>query len=697
MSSEQKSLEEFVAKFQFKQQPPVLDIEDWKQLFNNQLFQIICDQLPIGISICIDPSCREIRHNTVAAGFFRIDAWDNLSHSSPDSPPLKLFINENEVLPEEMPIQRSMWSGQAITDLEVSLLWEDGIKKIIIFNTRPLFDANGKVIGAVATSEDITERKAAEDALRESRARLSLALFAGRMGFWDINRMTGQGIWNEECFRILGYQPGEVKPGYPALISRIHPEDRTKANTLIRSCFEQGGELSGEFRTLWPDGTTHWFELRGLIEKDGRGRSTRHYGIIADITDRKHREQERDNLMQEIDRERARSQAIIEALPVGLFLADAQGKLLLVNDVAYDVCGGEVYFASDASDYSPYKCWWTDTGEKLASEDFPLIRSLKGETCKNAAIDFERLNGTMSSQLISSAPIVTSDGRIDGSIAIAQDITERMRERKALSDSEARFRKLFYDSPDAMVILNREDGCRVDINGKYQELVGYSREKIVGRTFGDLPVWADSANKKADYLKKLQEEGFIQNYEFKIRNKSGDILTVLSSAVLIEWENKPCQLTIMRDITKEKEMEAELARLDRLNLIGEMAASIGHEIRNPMTSVRGFLQMLSLKTEYTDDLPYFDLMIEELDRANSIISEYLNMAKNKKVNLQRHCLDSLIKSIYPIIQADARNSDMNTALELTCPPALQLDASEIRQLVLNMARNGLDQCLPAER
>jgi len=263
--NEQKNLKELVAIIQLKQQPPVLDIEEWKQLFNNQLFQIICDQLPIGISICIDPSCREIRHNTVAAGFFRINAWDNLSHSSPDIPTFKMFMNDTEMLPEEMPIQRSMRSGQTIKAHEVFLLWEDGIKKIIVFNSRPLFDANGKVIGAVATSEDITERK--------------------------------------------------------------------------------------------------------------------------------RREQERENLLQEIDRERARSQAIIEALPVGLFLTDAQGKLLLVNDVAYDVCGGEVYFASDASDYSFYKCWWTDTGEKLTPEDFPLIRSLKGEIYKNATIDFERLNG----------------------------------------------------------------------------------------------------------------------------------------------------------------------------------------------------------------------------------------------------------------------------------------------------------------
>jgi len=86
--------------------------------------------------------------------------------------------------------------------------------------------------------------------------------------------------------------------------------------------------------------------------------------------------------------------------------------------------------------------------------------------------------------------------------------------------------------------------------------------------------------------------------------------------------------------TELKRLRQELTRLDQLNLVGEMAASIGHEVRNPLTTVRGFLQLLGKKKECTSFKEYFDLMIDELDRANSIISEFLSLAKNKSVKLE---------------------------------------------------------------
>jgi len=148
------------------------------------------------------------------------------------------------------------------------------------------------------------------------------------------------------------------------------------------------------------------------------------------------------------------------------------------------------------------------------------------------------------------------------------------------------------------------------------------------------------------------------------------------------------------DITERIKMEEEITRLDRLNLIGEMAASIGHEIRNPMTSIRGFLQMLGSKDLYAEDRLFFELMIEELDRANEIISEYLGMAKDKKVDLQHQYLDDLVKTIYPIIESDANLREINVRLELNKPPGPIMDAGEIRQLILNMVRNGLEAMEP---
>ena len=85
-------------------------------------------------------------------------------------------------------------------------------------------------------------------------------------------------------------------------------------------------------------------------------------------------------------------------------------------------------------------------------------------------------------------------------------------------------------------------------------------------------------------------------------------------------------LAIFRDITEKKMLEKEMTRLDRLNLIGQMAAGIAHEIRNPMTTVRGFLQVFLQKAEFTPFNSRLELMISDLDRANSIIREYLSLA-----------------------------------------------------------------------
>ena len=145
-----------------------------------------------------------------------------------------------------------------------------------------------------------------------------------------------------------------------------------------------------------------------------------------------------------------------------------------------------------------------------------------------------------------------------------------------------------------------------------------------------------------------------------------------------------------RDISERRMFEKEMARMDRLNLVGQMAAGIGHEVRNPMTTVRGFLQLLGDKEEFKQSKDYFDLMIEELDRANSIITEFLSLAKNKAVNLKPLSLNRLIENILPLIQADAMVSDKDIAVELQETEVLPLDEKEIRQLVLNLVRNGLD-------
>ena len=147
---------------------------------------------------------------------------------------------------------------------------------------------------------------------------------------------------------------------------------------------------------------------------------------------------------------------------------------------------------------------------------------------------------------------------------------------------------------------------------------------------------------------------------------------------------------IIRDVTSRKSLEQIALRVDRLNTVGEMAASVAHEIRNPMTTVRGYLQLLMNKKDFSHYQDRFALMIEELDRTNTIIREYLYLAKDKRSDLKSCCLNSIIELLLPLIQADAIASAVAITHDLAEIPKLYLDENEIRQLLLNLVRNGLE-------
>jgi len=145
----------------------------------------------------------------------------------------------------------------------------------------------------------------------------------------------------------------------------------------------------------------------------------------------------------------------------------------------------------------------------------------------------------------------------------------------------------------------------------------------------------------------------------------------------------------LRDVTARKQMEQIMARTEQMNMVGQMAASVAHEIRNPLTSVRGYLQLMKIKGESSISQERYDLMISELDRTNAIISEYLSLAKDKIPELKRCCLNDIICAIYPLLQAAAGASNTSIQLFLEDIPEVCLDNNEIRQLIVNLVNNGL--------
>lgn len=146
----------------------------------------------------------------------------------------------------------------------------------------------------------------------------------------------------------------------------------------------------------------------------------------------------------------------------------------------------------------------------------------------------------------------------------------------------------------------------------------------------------------------------------------------------------------MNDITEHKLIESKMAQMDRLNVIGEVAAGIGHEVRNPMTTVRGYLQLFQNKGDFVKYHDQIGTMIEELDRANSIITEFLSLAKNKLVKKKRGNLNNVIQVLFPILQAETFQKGHQLQTEIGEIPDSIFDEKEIRQLILNMVRNALE-------
>lgn len=272
-------------------------------------------------------------------------------------------------------------------------------------------------------------------------------------------------------------------------------------------------------------------------------------------------------------------------------------------------------------------------------------------------------------------------------------IIVRRKAEESLRQSEENFSKAFRCNPDLMALSSLDEGLYVEVNDAFLEITGYERHEVIGHTAFELNIWAFPEQR--DYLaQQIQEHGSIRDFELQLRLKSGEIRLFSLSGEIVNIGGKPHLVNASRDITEKRRIEKELARLERLHLVGEMAASIGHEIRNPMTVVRGFLQMLESREDYAHEQSYFKLMIEELDRCNEIITEFLSLAKDKNVNLQPAHLDLIIKSLHPMIKSDANHRELAVKLDLNNPPAPLIDENEIRQLILNLSRNGLEAMSP---
>ncbi|MBP2628701.1 MAG: sensor signal transduction histidine kinase [Firmicutes bacterium] len=260
------------------------------------------------------------------------------------------------------------------------------------------------------------------------------------------------------------------------------------------------------------------------------------------------------------------------------------------------------------------------------------------------------------------------------------------RETEHYLEVSRKIKKLIELTPLAIVVVDK-NGMVIECNQAFLSYYPqYDRDTIINlphEAFAD-STYSDS--KDTVIAQALRGEEVHDEYGFFLNRYW------ISSAFPLKHNDGEIKgaIAICHDITEHEKLRKDIIRLDRLNIVGQMAASVAHEVRNPMTVIRGYVQSLKKKTGETYS-SQFNTIIEELDRANRIISDYLSLARDKYVEKKNESLSKIIQDIFPLVESEAlaRNVRCYGYFEENIP-MLMFNSEEIKQLILNLSMNALD-------
>jgi len=438
-------------------------------------------------------------------------------------------------------------------------------------------------------------------------------------------------------------------------------------NPLTRDCL-----CGPNFQKAWDDYLPITFEVCCVLNKGLWNQVTAyptHFGLSVyyrDITESKLARDELTKSQEEVV-------SILESMTDGFYALDRDLKFTYINRAA------EIAFAKSREEILGKKMT-----EVYKANDTALFY-YQEVMIEKKSVTFEIISEALGNKWLELSVYPTETGVT----CYFRDITRRKLAEETLRQSEDKFFKAFHGGPIMMVLATVEEGKFVDVNEAFCSGTGYIREEIIGHTTKDLNFFVDTS-KRQERGKKIMELGKIDNVDVDFRTESGEIRQGLTWSQLFYLDGKPCHITGMIDVTEQKRIQEEMAKLDRLNLVGQLAAGIAHEIRNPMTTVRGFLQLLGEKPEFSARKPTFALMLSEIDRANLIITEFLSLAQTKQTELKSQNLNDIVSYLYPLLEADSFTQNKQISFIPREIPNLKLNRKEISQLVLNLTRNGLE-------
>lgn len=221
--------------------------------------------------------------------------------------------------------------------------------------------------------------------------------------------------------------------------------------------------------------------------------------------------------------------------------------------------------------------------------------------------------------------------------------------------------------------------------GDFLEKLGISSSYVIGKTlFEFLP--EEIAAQKQKFYEMAWNNGPV-NYEGEI---NGSFYIASLNPMVINGETVEVNGTAI-DITTEKKNELKLRQMEKLSLVGELAAGIAHEIRNPLTSITGFTQILNESIQDPSLKGYLEIMLDELDRINTIVSEFMFIAKpTEGLDCKEINIGSLISSVIFFMNPQFNLNSVNITLNLDSSINAFCDANQIKQVLINLFQNAIE-------
>lgn len=608
--------------------------------------------------------------------------------------------------------------------------------------------ADGSVDYFVALLEDVTERRRAEEALRESEARLDLAMRGSGIGIWDLDLAPG-GDYRRDPVRFvniwepLGYDPAEFPADAVASRSLGHPDDLLRVDAAVAACLAgETEEIRVENRIRHKDGSWHWLLTLGKAIREESGKPVRLIGTVLDITERKRAEEA---LRASEERMAADLAAMTRLQKVSTRLVrdgDPHPLLLEIVDAAIAITAADM---GNIQLYDPA----SDTLRIVAARGFRLedLRTFGGirrgqSTCGTALARGERvvvgdvttspifvgkpILGAMLGAGIRAAqstPLVGRSGRLVGMLSThyrtprhpaerdlhvldllarqAADWIERSEADESLRESEGRFRGTFENAAVGIAHMDAETRY-LRVNQKFCDILGYERDELLGGLCLGI-MYADDLAVGADQFASLMR-GELPSFSAEKRFLRKDGSTVWVDMVVSlqrDAEGKPAYaIEVVADVSERRRLEEVLRQAkDTAEATNrakdEFLANVSHEIRTPFSAILGMTELV-LDTQLAED------QRQCLETARSAAESLLGLVDAlldfEKIEAGKMELDAADFSLRAVVgdalravapRAHQKGLELVWDIDPGVADALVGDAGKLRQVLINLVGNAI--------